>query len=216
MSITKPLTQEGDFIVFLEHDRPDKVYVVEKTEDLIYDYAFGASGAVATGVIGPSTQIPNIQPKMVTTTQSEIQCYQVRVGVDVGMVYTEMFAGTIRRTPYMQRKPTTALPYVGYFNQFTSPFGNPRVEYFFRANEIPAFFIYNNLGQTITPNLSFRGKKLRLFDLDVVKDTANATQMFGDYSKDPQGVTNYMAQVKDQCLKGIKQCRRVTIMGMED
>ena len=212
----KPLTQEGDYIVFLEHDRPDKVYVCEKTEDVVMDYSFGAAGAVATGVIGPFTQISIVQPKQVTTTPAEIQCYQLRVGVDQGMVYTEMFSGTIRRTPYMQRRPTTSLPYVGFFNQFTSPYGNPRVEYFFRYNEIPSFAIYNNLGQSIQPTLSFRGKKLRLFDMDIPMGTANATQMFGDYAKDPQGVTNYIAQQKDLVLKNKIPCRRVTIMGMED
>jgi hypothetical protein len=64
--------------------------------------------------------------------------------------------------------------------------------------------------------LSFRGKKLRMFDLDSVADTANATQMFGNYSTDPTGVTAYMAQVKDRVLKNQVACRRVTIMGMED
>lgn len=212
----KPLTQEGDFIVFLEHDRPDKVYVCEKTEDVVMDYQFGAAGAVATGVLGPYTQVTIVQPRQITTSPAEIQCYQLRIGVDVGMVYTEMFAGTIRRTPYMQRRPSAASPYVGFFNQFVSPYGNPRVEYWYRYNEIPTFAVFNNLGQTITPTLSFRGKKLRLFDLDVVADTANATQMFGDYGKDPQGVTAYMALKKDQVLKNQIQCRRVTIMGMED
>jgi hypothetical protein len=213
----KPLTQEGDYIVFLEHDRPDKVYVVEKTEDVVMDYALGtALGGVAPGTLSSFTQVTLVQPRQVTTTPAEIQCYQLRVGIDVGMGYVEMFAGTIRRTPYMQRRPSAGSPYVGFFNQFISPYGNPRVEYFFRYNEIPTFAIYNPLLQTINPTLSFRGKKLRLFDMDYPQDTANATQMFGDYGSDPKGVTAFMAQQKDLVLKNKIPCRRVTIMGMED
>lgn len=210
----KNLVQEGDYVVFLEHDRPDKVYVAEKTEDVVFDQSYGAT--VATGTIGSFTQFTNVQPKQITTSQAEIQCYQLRIGIDVGMAYVEMYTGTIRRTPYLQRRPTTSLPYVGFFNQFVSPYGNPRVEYWFRFNEIPSFAVYNPLAQTISPTFSFRGKKMRLFDLDFPKETAIATSMFGDYGADPTGVTAYMAQVKDRVLKGIIQSRRVTIMGMED
>jgi len=168
----KPLCQEGEYICFLEHDRAPSVYIVEKTEDLVLDYTF--TGAVTTGTIGSFEQVDNVEPKQVSTAGPEMQCYQLRAGVDVGMIYTEMFAGTIRRTPYKQRRPTVATPYVGFFNQFLSPYGNPRFEMFIRFNERPSFAVYNNLAQTITPTMSFRGKKLRLFDMNDAAGTFKA------------------------------------------
>lgn len=209
----KPLCQEGEFICFLEHDRDPTVYVVEKTEDLVLDYTFPAS--IASGTIGQFYTIDNVEPKSVTVNGAEMQCYQLRAGTNVGMIYTEMFAGTIRRTPYKQRRPTTSSPYVGFFNQFLSPYGNPRFEFFVRFNEKPSFSVYNNLGQTITPTMSFRGKKLRLFSMEPknAKETAGATHQFGE---DMSAAVTAIAQTRDLILKNKIPHRRVTIMGMED
>jgi hypothetical protein len=203
----KPLCQEGELICFLEHDRAPTVYIVEKTEDLVLDYTFDS--ATPTGTIGSFYQIDNVEPKQVSNGGAEIQCYQLRAGVDVGMIYTEMFAGTIRRTPYKQRRPTVSSPYVGFFNQLLSPYGSPRFELWVRYNEKPSFAVYNNLAQAITPTMSFRGKKLRLFDLNKAADTFKALPY---QFASAQEVTN----LKNAVLKGQAKHRRVTVMGMED
>lgn len=138
-----------------------------------------------------------------------MQCYQLRAGVNVGMIYTEMFAGTIRRTPYKQRRPTTTAPYVGYFNQFLSPYGNPRFEMFIRFNEKPSFAVYNNLAQTITPTMCIRGKKLRLFDLSKPNEVLKAIPtQFANIGE----INNLRTAILQNKVKH----RRVTVMGMED
>jgi hypothetical protein len=201
----KPLINEGDYIYFLERDkRENKVFVVEKVEDLVYDYPWAS--AVTTGAISNFTEISNLEPKQVTGDGAEIQVYQIRAGVDVGMVYTEMLAGTIRRTVYKQRRPTTALPYVGYFDENSSPYSSPRLEFFLRYNEKPAFAVYNPFGFSITPTMSFRGRKLRLFDMD---KPAAVEQYTGMSAAE-------ISRVKTQVVENRIPHRRITVFGMED
>lgn len=201
----KPLINEGDYIFFLERDKRDnKVYVVEKVEDVIVDYTF--TSAITTEAIGNFTEITTLEPKQVTSEGSEIQVYQLRAGVDVGMVYTEMLAGTIRKTPYKQRRPTTTSPYVGYFDEVTSPFWSPRYEFFLRYNEKPAFAIYNRWGFSITPKMSFRGRKLRLFDMDNPQITSKQT-----------GLSEVeIPRIKDAVIGNRIPHRRITVFGMEE
>lgn len=201
----KPLINEGDYVYFLERDkRENKVFVVEKVEDLVYDYTF--SSAITTGTIGNFTEISNLEPKQVTGNGAEIQVYQVRAGVDVGMVYTEMLAGTIRRTVYKQRRPTVSAPYVGYFDENQSPAISPRLEFFLRYNERPAFAVYNNYGFSITPTMYFRGRKLRLFDLDYPQDVEKYVGLSA----------NDVPRIKSQVVENRIPHRRITVFGMED
>lgn len=201
----KPLINEGDYILFLERDkRENKVFVVDKTEDLIADYTF--SSAVTAGAIGNFTEISILEPKQVASDGSEIQLYQTRVGVDLGMIYTELLAGTIRKTPFKQRRPSASAPYVGYFDENTSPFISPRQEFFVRYNEKPAFAVYNPYGVSITPTLSFRGRKLRLFDLDYPK----TVEMNTGLSEIECG------RVRTQVIQNKIPHRRITVLGMEE
>lgn len=198
----KPLINEGDYIYFLERDkRENKVYYVDKVEDVVYDYTFASS--TANGTISNFVEIANLEPKQVNLP--EIQLYQVRAGVDVGMIYSEMLAGTIRRTPYKQRRPSTASPYVGFFDEISSPYSNPRYEFFLRYNEKPAFAVYNPFAQAITPTMAFRGRKLRLLDIDA-EGTARESGM-------PK---IELERVKAQVIQNKIQHRRITVFGFED
>jgi hypothetical protein len=198
----KPLINEGDYIYFLEHDkRENRVFFVDKVEDFVYDYTFAS--ATANGVIGNFVEIANLEPKQVA--EPEIQLYQVRAGVDVGMIYSEMLAGTIRRTTYKQRRPSTTSPYVGWFDENSSPYTNPRYEFYLRYNEKPAFAVYNPFGQSITPTMSFRGRKLRLLNVDAA-ETARETSI-------PK---TELDRVKQQVIQNKIQHRRITVYGMED
>jgi hypothetical protein len=198
----KPLFNEGDLVYFVENDkRMNKVFFVDKTEDFTYDYTWSA--AVTTGAISSFTEIANLEPKQVN--EPEIQMYQVRAGIDVGYVYTEMLAGTIRRTPFKARRPTTSAPYTGFWNEVSSPYSNPRYEFFLRYNEKPAFAIYNPWGFSITPTMSFRGRKLRLLDIDS-KDTA---RQIGISAED-------LKRTKELVIANKTYHRRITVYGMED
>ena len=157
----KPLFQEGDYVAILDGNDEPKTYMVQRTEDMIYDFTF--TTAVGAGVLGQAEQVENLEPKQ-SDEPSKI-LYQVRAGVDVGMVYTELQAGSIRRTPYKQRRPTSSSPFVGYFTERSSPFDDPRFEFYMRYNERPAFYVYNPWGFSITPKMSFRGKKCLLFEM---------------------------------------------------
>ncbi|MFA5401648.1 MAG: hypothetical protein WC359_14455 [Dehalococcoidia bacterium] len=157
----KPTFQEGDLVAILDANDEPKTYMVQRTEDLIYDYTFQT--AITTGTIGQAEQVENLEPKQ-TNGPARIM-YQIRAGVDVGTIYTELLAGSIRRTPYKQRRPTTTSPFVGYFDERTSPFHDPRFELYLRYNERPAFQVYNPWGFSITPKMSFRGKKLLMYEL---------------------------------------------------
>lgn len=200
----KPLINEGDYILFLERDkRENKVFVVDKTEELIADYTF--TTGITAGTIGNFTEISILEPKQVSEG-AEIQLYQTRVGVDLGMIYTELLAGTIRKTPFKQRRPSASAPYVGYFDEMSSPFISPRQEFFVRYNEKPAFACYNPFGTTITPKLSFRGRKLRLFDLDNPKVVEQNT-----------GLSEVeCGRVKMQVIQNKMPHRRITVLGMEE
>lgn len=198
----KPLFNEGDLVYLIEPDkRINKVYWVYKTEDFQYDYTF--SSAVTAGTISSYTEISNLEPKQVS--DPEVQMYQVRAGVDVGMVYTEMLAGTVRHTPYKVRRPTTTTPMVGFWNEISSPYSNPRYEFFLRYNEKPAFAVYNPWDFSITPTLSFRGRKMKLMDVEN-KQTPN---IIGVSSSD-------LARLREQVVANKIAHRRITVYGMED
>jgi hypothetical protein len=135
--------------------------MVQRTEDMVYDYTF--TTAVGAGLLGQAEQVENLEPKQEDEPAKIL--YQIRAGVDVGVIYTELLSGSIRRTPYKQRRPTTTSPFVGYFDEKTSPFHDPRFEMYMRYNERPAFYVYNPWGFSITPKMSFRGKKMLMFEL---------------------------------------------------
>lgn len=199
----KPLFNEGDYVYFMEPGKTaNTVYVVDKVEDLVADYAW--TSAVTPGSISNFTQVTTLQPKQVT--DPELQLYQIRVGIDVGTVYEELLAGSIRRTPYAQRRPTTTSPNVGYFDELTSPFLSPRIEFFLRFNENPSFAIYNKWGSSITPNLSFRGRKMRLYNL-----MGDPKQLQGLTGLDANDIPRIVTQVQQNKIPS----RRVTVFGME-
>ena len=201
----KPLVNEGDVLLFLEPNRQkDTVYFVDKTEDLVYDYTSFA--AVNTLALGSFTQIDNLEPRQITTDESEIQVYQIRAGIDVGMCYVEMLAGTIRRTPFKARRPTTRAPYTGYFDENDSDFRHGRYEFFLRYNEKPSFAVFNRWGFQISPKMSFRGRKLRCFDCDKPQQTALATGL------NPARISQMAADARNDTGPH----RRITVYGMED
>lgn len=198
----KPLFNEGDLVYFVEKGKTEnKVYFVDKTEDFTYDYTW--TSAVTAGSISSFTEISNLEPKQVG--EPEIQMYQVRAGIDKGYVYTEMLAGTIRRTPYKVRRPTASVPYTGFWNEVSSPYSNPRYEFFLRYNEKPAFSIYNPWGFSITPNFSFRGRKLRMLDID----SPETSRQIGISSAE-------LKRMKEQVIGNKIYHRRITVYGMED
>jgi len=160
----KPWFEEGDIIEVVEAG-VRYFYIVEKVEDLVYDYR--EYGTVESGKLGNFKQIEDLQPKAPTDPESRI--YQVRAGIDVGMAYVELLAGTARRGTDEVPKPTKTKPYVGYFNEESSPFENPTFQFYLFPGEKPAFAVYNKFGFTITPYLSFRGEKLKVFDMEKKK-----------------------------------------------
>ena len=157
----KPDFEEGDIVAMIFGNDEPEYYMVQRREWIAYDYTF--TTAITTGAIGSFEEITNLQPKMFDAPAKMI--YQLRVGVDIGTIYTEMMSSHIRNTPYRQQRPSTTSPYVGYFNEQKSPFISPTVEFLIRFNEVPAFSVYNNWGFSITPKLSFRGWKLMMYEL---------------------------------------------------
>jgi len=201
----RPMINEGDCILFLENDKKtNKVYYVYKTEDFRFDYT--SMAAVATVTLGNFTQINNLEPKQIVGDGSEIQCYQIRCGIDVGMCYVELLSGMIRRTPFKQRRPTSSAPYVGYFDENDSGYYHARYEFFLRYNEVPGFAVYNRWGFSITPILGFTGRKLDLFDLD------KPQQITDKIGISPSEISQMAADVR----AGRRPARRLTVYGMED
>lgn len=157
----KPLIQENDYIV-IEEGTKDKIYVVTRTEDLIYDYR--SYGTVATVTLGSFTQVTDLEPKEIGAPQRRL--YQVRAGIDIGMFYVEILAGSSRRGTFRVPKPTSSNYYVGYSDEESSPKEYPMFEFYLLYNEVPSFAVYNKYGFTITPYFSFRGKKIQMYDLE--------------------------------------------------
>lgn len=174
--------------------------MVHTVEDMVYDYTFTA--AITTLALGNSEQIENVQPKMVK--EPKLILYQLRIGVDVGMVFVELMAGSQRRTPFKQKTPTSTSPYVGHFNENISPFIDPKIELFMRYNETPAFKVYNPWGFSITPILAFRGRKLEMYEL--VEGSAKLLNL------SPARIT----QLRQDVFEGRIPARRITALGIEE
>lgn len=196
----KPDFEEGDIVAMLYGNDEPKYYMVQRREEIVYDYTFTA--AITTGAIGSFEEITNLQPKMFDDPAKMV--YQIRAGVDIGTLYTEMMSSHIRKTPYRQARPSTTLPYVGYFNEQMSPFISPTYEFLMRYNEVPAFAVYNNWGFTITPKMSFRGWKLMMYEL-----TPASTKML-HLSTDR--ISELVRQAKDMRIP----VRRITALGVEE
>jgi len=195
----RPLCNEGDILVLMDSDTDWKFYMVQQVEDFIVDKSMTTT---APGTLGPFTEIAEIEPEEEDDPFRII--YQVRMGVDIGMIYTEMLAGHIRRTPYRQRRPTSSAPYCGYFNEVDSPYCQPEFEFFLRYNERPAFAIYNPWGFTITPRAALRGRKLKCLDLEKAESAP--------YLKvNPGQLTEWVARAKNNSIAH----RRITMYGIE-
>lgn len=175
-------------------------WMVQKTEGLVYDMPWAA--AVATGTLSSFAEITNLEPQWEEDPWRSL--YQVRVGVDIGQMYVEMLAGTVRRTPYMIRRPSASTPQVGYFDEKSSPFIDPYFEVFLRHNEKPAFAVYNKYGMSITPKLHFIGRKLMCCDLMNAKSAKYL-------NLDPGKMSSIIQRCKDQTIAH----RRITMLGIE-
>lgn len=189
--------------------------MVQRTEDIVADHTMTA--AITTGDIGQSDQIDIIEPKQLTAPLTEM--YQLRVGIDVGMAFTEMLSGTYRRTPFKQKKPTTSLPYVGYFSPRSSPRIDPQYEFFLRYNEKPAFSIYNPKGYSITPILHFVGKKLVLVPLDPSPEMGSAGAKPADNKKAAEILHLQPAKLEAIANAVLNQAiphRRITAYGIDE
>ena len=194
----KPWFMEGE-IVEVEETGGTKYYIIHQTEDLVYDYR--GYGTVATVTQGSYTQVSDIEPKQVK--EPETRMYQLRAGIDVGMATVEMLAGKSRRGTYKVPKPLSGNRFVGYFTNETSPFENPTYEFYLFSNEVPAVSVYNPLGFTITPYISVRGLKHRMFDLGNPK-TASKLKL-----------VNVEAML-DRLRKGIQPHRHITKLGITE
>lgn len=195
----RPLCNEGDILVLMDGDTDWKFYMVTRVEDFILDKVMTATTA---GSMGSFAEISEIEPEEEDDPFRVI--YQVRVGIDVGMIYTEMLSGHIRRTPYQQRRPTPSSPYVGYFNEVSSPYHQPEFEFFLRYNERPAFAIYNPWGFTITPRMALRGRKLKCVNMEC---PACSTYL----KVSPGQVSEWV----NQCKANTKAHRKITMYGIE-
>ena len=200
----RPWIQEDDLIQ-VEEGNVSKHYIAERVEDLVYDWNRDATeyGTVATVTLGDYKQVTNLEPK--ETDIPERQMYQVRAGIDIGMCYAEILAGSARRGTFKIPKPTSSNYYVGFFDETTSPYLYPTFELYLLYNEVPAFAIYNKWGFTITPYFSFRGKKVKMYDLEH-KDT-------------PRYIQLNSAEIQDLLKKvklGIVKHRRITKRGIEE
>jgi hypothetical protein len=183
------------------NDEPD-VFIVQQTEDVNFDYTFQA--AIATLTIGQSEKIDIAEPK--NMADPAVEMYQLRVGVDVGTIYTELLMGSYRRTPFKAKRSTTTTPYVGYFDKYLSPFIDPRVEIFLRYNEQPAFSCYNRGGYSITPKLHFQGRKLVMLPLE--------TEIQKEVSKDMHMSVSRLMQMRNGVLENTVRHRRITAYGV--
>jgi len=209
----KQLFQEGDYIAILEgNDRP-QVFMVQRTEDVVADYQF--ADPITTLTIGQSEQIELVEPKQLT--EPLIEMYQLRVGVDVGVIYTEMLSGTYRRTPFKQKKPTTGSPWVGYFSGRSSPRIDPQYEFFLRFNERPAFSVFNPKGFSIQPCLHFTGRKLLLVVLNP------SSEAHGGKAPDNIKASQYLhikperaQQIADAVIANTITHRRITAYGIDE
>lgn len=200
----RPWIQEDD-IIQVEEGNVSKYYVVERVEDLVYDWNRDAAeyGTVATVTQGDFKRVENLEPK--DTKIPERQLYQVRAGIDIGMCYVEILAGAARRGTFKVPKPSSTNYYVGHFDEVTSPYLYPTYEFYLLYNEVPAFSIYNSWGFTITPYFAFRGKKIKMYDLED-KDTPKYIQL------GPAEIADLLKKVK----LGIVKHRRITKRGIEE
>lgn len=196
----KPLANEGDILVLIDNDDNWSFWMVQKTEGLVYDMAWAA--ACTTLSLSNFTEISNLEPQWEEDPWRSL--YQIRCGIDIGQVYAEMLAGSIRRCPYMIKRPSTTTPQVGYFDEKSSPFIDPRYEFFLRHNEKPSFAVYNKWGMSITPKLHFIGRKLMCCDLNNPKSAEHLNLKPGD-------LTKLIQRCKDQTI----QHRRITMLGIE-
>lgn len=156
----KPI-QEEDIIKVLS-DTGSKYLYVLSAEDVIFDYR--GYGTVATVTLGSSTRVTDIEPKSLGTPFESL--YRMKVGIDVGMAYVELLAGTSRRGTSTLPKPTSSNYHVGYFHEFSSPYEDPKFKMATMYNYVPAFAVYNPHGMTITPYFSFRGTKYDTINLE--------------------------------------------------
>ncbi len=153
--------REEDIVKVLS-DTGSKFLYILNAEDVIYDYR--GYGTVATVTLGSSTRVTDIEPKTLTSPYESL--YRMKVGIDVGMGYVELLAGTSRRGTSILPKPTSSNYYVGYFNEFSSPYEDPHFKMATMYNYVPAFAVYNPHGMTITPYISFRGTKYDTINLN--------------------------------------------------
>ena len=189
-----------DDIVQVEENNVSKYYFVDRLEDFVIDYR--SYGTVATGTLGASDVMTDLEPKQVA--EPERRMYQVHTGIDVGMAYAEILAGAVRRGTDVVVKPTSTNYYVGYFDETTSPIQYPTFEYYLFYTEKPAFAIYNKWGFTITPYLSHRGLKARLYDLEH-PEAKNYLPLSQDDIK----------ELLQKVRKGVIPHRRITKRGLE-
>jgi len=170
----KPMAQEEDVLVFMEQGGKKQYLYVYNTEDVVYDdrsnWAGSVAKAVATNTLGTSVQMTELEPQ--NLTPPEVEVYQLRVGVDGGLlVFVELMAGTHRRGTWKAPRPTSSNYYIGYLNDEQSPAEDPRFEMFLRYNQYPAFAMYNPwVIRKLDSRLHFIGKKLRCYDMES-KDT---------------------------------------------
>ncbi len=155
----KPI-QEEDIIKVLSDTGSKFLYVIS-AEDVVFDYR--GYGTVATATLGSSTRVTDIEPKSLSSPYESL--YRMKVGIDAGMGYVELLAGTARRGTSTLPKPTSSNYHVGHFDDIKSPFDDPHFKMATMYNYVPAFAVYNPHGMTITPYISFRGTKYDTINL---------------------------------------------------
>lgn len=159
----KPINEED--IVRVLSDAGSKYLYVLSAEDVIFDYR--GYGTVATVTLGSPTRVTDIEPKSLGAPFESL--YRMKVGIDVGMAYVELLAGTSRRGTSTLPKPTSSNYHVGYFNEFSSPYEDPHFKMATMYNHAPAFAVYNPHGMTVTPYISFRGTKYDTISLEAAE-----------------------------------------------
>lgn len=202
----KPLISENEILLLIDGTDVPRVWAVHSTEYVSMVQSFDP---VAPGKMTPATEIDIVEPD--AKNPPEAMIYQLRSGIDIGRVYTQMMIGHQRNLPWRGGIPNESNMDVAFWDETVSPFESPRVEMFVRHNEKPAYMIGNPYEFTISPRMNIRGKKLRVFEMtldDSVKNLATAKAMKWS---GPEKVSRYAKMA----IEGEMICRRITEFGIE-
>lgn len=202
----KPLISENEILLLLDGVEIPRVFAVHSVENVSMLQRFGT---VQPMKLTPFTEIDIVEPESKNAPEAII--YQLRSGIDIGRVYTQMMIGHQRNSPWKGGMPNESNMDVAFWDENMSPYHSPRVEMFVRHNEKPAYMVGNPYQFPINPVMMIRGRKLRVFEMtldDMAKNNITAKAMKWSSG---EKVSRYAKMA----IEGEMICRRITQFGIE-